>query len=91
MAESVHDELLRISNELDRLHLEGAAAAMIRGARRINDLEKALQRTKELSLEAEYSMRCGLPVSAQKLLAEITEAASAALEYRPAQMKGREG
>lgn len=43
MPETIHDELLRLSDELDRLELYGAAQAMVRGARRIVELEEALR------------------------------------------------
>ena len=39
MAETVHDELLRLSDELDRREMYGAAQAMVRGARQIHELE----------------------------------------------------
>jgi hypothetical protein len=98
MAETVHDELLRISDELDRRELYGAAQAMVRGARRINELERALA---DLASHFETAINYiddpsepGNEFVGPTLIVlagrNRLKAARAALQYRPAQMKGRE-
>lgn len=57
MSESVHDELLRISDELDRSGHYGASQAMIRGAREINRLseQNKLLRSAVWTAQNEYA------------------------------------
>ena len=58
---------------------------------RVEMLERAMENTLKLSLEAQMSLKDGLPHTPQMILVEIFSAARAALAYQPAQMQGREG
>lgn len=57
---------------------------------RVEMLERRLKTVMSRALEAQLAFGDGLPRSPEMILREITAICSAALEYRPAQMKGRE-
>jgi hypothetical protein len=54
-------------------------------------LERALNTIWERSLEAQIALEDGMPRGPKKILVEIADIARAALAYKPAQMKEREG
>lgn len=58
---------------------------------RVEFLESAITKILELAREGKSDLGMDLPGAAGQRLAEIADAASAALEYRPAQMKGSDG
>lgn len=57
---------------------------------RVEMLERALEKCMQRSLEAQMALTDGLPLKPKTILIEIVAIARAAIDYKPAQMKGRE-
>jgi hypothetical protein len=58
---------------------------------RVEMLERRLTTIMSRGLEAQIAFGDGMPRTPEMILREIVSIARAALEYRPAQMKGKEG